>query len=82
MLRCDLQKTFERLEEIQDLDSNIVTELEIPNDHHQSIRQPPKSKSWSAAFKSMATKRTVRLPISRSNSARTPRTRQTGRSQS
>ena len=84
MLRCDLQKTFERLE-VQDLDLDIVTELEIPNDHHQTIRQPPRSKRWSAAFKSMATKRTVRLPMSqakRSNSARTPRTRRTGRQQS
>ena len=29
MLRCDLQKTFERLEEIQDPDTNTVVELGI-----------------------------------------------------
>ena len=45
MLRCDLQKTFERLDEIQDPDPNTVVELGI----RKSLRGTIKTTIWGSA---------------------------------
>ena len=39
MLRCDLQKTFERLDEIQDPDPNTVVELGIRKSPRRTLRR-------------------------------------------